>query len=173
MSSCSATAGGFSKTFMSIDSNGDRPRTTFFTDTIAIYCGGTFSSGTTDVTVNAVVRETALSGTPVNVIISNGEEAPGKGTNNVVFQLSKVTADGTMVGDNEAWPVGNFQCELSVNGDLKATLPFSIETPACPVYPAQDGTVCQGFYSVGSICPAADQTRSCTCEATGTWSCPM
>src|SRR3954453_5211053 len=57
---CDCRTAGLQRAYMSLDESGDRRRTTFDTQTNAIYCIGELASGRADVTVSARIRAPVL-----------------------------------------------------------------------------------------------------------------
>jgi hypothetical protein len=58
---------------------------------------------------------------------------------------------------------------VTLDGQLAASLPFTVEFPACPVPPVVDGAPCAGWVKGGSSCPDA-VGHICTC-AGASWKC--
>src|SRR4051812_33356547 len=87
---CACRTAGLQRAYMALDDSGDRHRTTFDTQTKAIFCVGELASGRTDVTVSAQIRATALfdpaSGQIVaaNVTMAAEETAPGQAEHTIV-----------------------------------------------------------------------------------------
>lgn len=165
---CCETA-GFKRSYMALDSNGERKRDVFYTDTEAIYCVVEMASGRADVTVTAQLRATALyippRGNPVDVdiVLAADEEAPGAGDDiTLSFEWER---DG-----DEPYPAGSFVCEVFLDGVLEAQLPFEVRYPDCPVAPIWDGLVCEGFVLPGAKCAGAVSPDICRCES-GEWRC--
>jgi hypothetical protein len=160
--------------YMALDADGARKRTTFYTDTDAIVCIAEVPAGKGGTTVNAVIRRVYDGSNRVDDVIYVAEQVPqsqsgGSGAPKVAFTVTKPANDGGAQQD-EPWPVGAFQCEITVDGTLKGVAPFKIEIPDCPLYPVTQGTRCSGFYSAGTTCKAADQSVSYTCDGnTGVW----
>lgn len=168
----------FSNSFMALDGAGVRRREAFYTDTETIFCVGEFAGSKTGTTVNAIIRQVQLDSRAVNIVIAVGEDVPKQlGKNVLSFQLVRYVhqASGAATGGNQAdepWPAGKFVCELLVDGQPKAEIPFDILTPNCPLYPAAEGIRCGGFYPPSIKCLSADQSVSCTCSPdTGLWQC--
>lgn len=160
--------------FMALDT-GERKRTTFFTDTQNINCIASLKGSREGLTVFASVRQTQASdGKPESLTFQIGELPANKDTKVLVFSLAH-SGNPNLVSPANAdpWPTGAFTCDISVDGVVKASAPFIIQMPKCPVYPAAAGYRCGGFYPPGTVCPSADTTQTCTCSAdTGNWTCP-
>jgi hypothetical protein len=161
---------GFKETFMSLDSSGDRRREHFFVDTEEIHCIGKMVSGVSDVTVTGVVRASQLwdprtkTMRKVDAFLATEEVAPGAGKDIVVdFKLKPRT-------EGEPYEAGVYTCELSIDGEVEASVPFDVAFPACPAAPIFGGERCEGFVLPGSACPSAVKT-DCVCAASGTWEC--
>src|SRR5688572_8566473 len=76
---------GFKRTYLALDSEGDRKRDTFFTDSEAIFCVAELASGVEDTTVEGVFELRAIfspkTGQKVEFrqLIGSAEVAPGAG----------------------------------------------------------------------------------------------
>ncbi len=171
-----ATACGSGPTvdaFMALDT-GERKRTTFFTDTENINCIAQMKGSRDGLTVFATVRQTqAGDGKGEAITFQIGELPASKDTKSLVFSLAHAGNPNLVTAENaDPWPQGAFVCEVSVDGVVKATAPFVIQMPKCPVYPAAGGYRCAGFYPPSTVCPSADATVNCTCSPdTGLWVC--
>ncbi len=160
--------------YMSIDI-GERKRVQFFTDTVNINCIAELTGAKDGITVFARVRRTrTLDGTPESLVFQVGEFPANHETKKLIFSLSHVGNPNLSSELNvEPWPPGSYACDVMIDGIVRASAPFEIKIPVCPVYPAQQGFRCRGFYPIGTECPAADQTKTCVCSAeTGQWDCP-
>jgi hypothetical protein len=171
-----ATA-GIQRAYMALDGAGDRKRTEFFADTQAIYCDVDYSSGRTDLTIDARIRSTQLWSeaaqdfVPFDAVVASGEVVGQQGTGNTAgFQWTLVTPDGGAAEmQSVPYPVGDFTCELMLDGELAASVPFTVRFPACPVPPVVDGVACAGWVQAGSVC-ADVLGNPCTCMG-GVWQC--
>jgi hypothetical protein len=177
LGSLACKTAGVAHAFMALDSEGGRQRTTFFTDTNQIWCDVQYSSGRTDLTIDVQIRATSLWNdqlqtlVPVDEVIANGEVAGQVGMELVTgFQWTQVDATGSPAPAGMVpYPVGNFVCDVSLDGQPEASLPFAIEYPACPVAPAATGAPCAGWVKSGSACPDAFGNM-CVCQEDG-WLC--
>jgi hypothetical protein len=165
------------KVYMALDEQGDRKRSTFYTDTEDIICVAEVPAPRDGITVSATIRQTrTVDEKGVDVLVGIGESVPqkqvaGTGVPKVSFALVRAGANGNTLTDEEPWPPGTFECDIAVDGIQKGTASFDILIPKCPLYPAAQGIRCAGFYPVdGDPCPAADQSVLCTCKETG-WDC--
>lgn len=170
VSACNTAA--VKRSYMSLDQDGSRKRTTFYTDTDTIYCIGELAIGRKDVSVTAALLTTALSPPP------SGKPLPFAST----LAVKDVTPGGTgsdVVASFELlkssltapWPAGDFSCELSIDGELAASNPFHILYPDCPLVPPQQGDSCAGFFLPKSTCAGAISAQSCVCSDDGSWQC--
>jgi hypothetical protein len=161
---------GFKETFMALDSAGDRRREHFFVDTEEIHCVGKMASGVNDVTVTGVLRAQQLwdpgarKMRQVDAFMASEEIAPGAGKDITVAFKMKPTTEGS------PYQAGDYTCELSIDGELEATVPFDISFPECPAAPVVSGGLCEGFVLPGSKCPSAFKTE-CVCAESGNWEC--
>jgi hypothetical protein len=153
--------------YISLDSDGARHRTEFFTDTESIYCIADIVAAPKGTTVDAELR-LIQGATPAPQLLALGEGVVNSSSTKVTeaFQLVK-PPDMT----NGPWPVGHFECDILIDGAPAATAPFEVTRPMCPLYPAQQGVPCAGFYPIGSMCPAIVQAQMCVCDASGSWKC--
>jgi hypothetical protein len=88
---------GVSAVYMAIDSQGAQPRTTFYTDSTAIYCVAIFSSAKQDATVDFTIVEKAGPDNkpPLHQDFANYETVPGPNTETPVSFL--VPPNGTQI----------------------------------------------------------------------------
>lgn len=172
---CLRTA-GVQRAFMALDGSGDRPRSEFFADTQAIFCDVVYSSGRTDLTIDARIRSTALwdeaaqAVLPADVVEAVGEAAGAQGVGNTqAFQWQPAPPPDAGASDQVPFPVGDFVCDVLLDGEVAESVPFTVRFPACPVPPVVAGVICAGWVQEGSACPDAQGT-TCTCTG-GTWQC--
>jgi hypothetical protein len=162
---------------MALDGDGARKRTVFFTDTQSIWCDVDYSSGRKDVTFDAEIRAVRLWSdadaalVPADVVMAYGETAGQPGTGSTAgFEWLVQDASGSPAAEGSApYPVGDFRCDVMMDGDVVASLPFSVEYPSCPLVPVAPGVACAGWVREGSVCPDA-KGLGCVCSA-GVWTC--
>jgi hypothetical protein len=168
---------GLQRAYTALDSAGDRKRSEFFTDTAAIWCDADYSSGRRGLTIAAQIRSVRLwdpvigDFVAVDADLADGELVgqPGTGTT-VGFQWTVLLPDGgASEGTATPYPVGDFVCNVTLDGDLAASVPFTVRFPECPVPPVAAGVTCEGWVREGSTCPDV-LGRPCTC-AGGLWRC--
>lgn len=158
--------------YMSIDQDGSRKRTVFYTDTDKIYCIGELAVGRKDLTITATVRSTALAPPP------SGEPLPYAST----LAVKDVTPGGTgsdVVASFEilksdmkaAWPAGDFACDIAFDDESVSSTSFRILYPDCPAAPPLPGESCAGFFLPQSTCQGAMSAQTCVCLEQGTWQC--
>lgn len=168
---------GLQRAFMALDGTGARKRTAFFTDTQAIWCDAQYSSGRTDLSIDVRIRATRLWSDalqrlePIDLVIANGELAAQEGVGGVAgFQWVQQDATGKAAPAGAIpYPVGDFACDVMLDGQLASSLPFTISFPTCPVPPVEEGAQCAGWVASGSLC-SDPVGRQCRC-ATGVWTC--
>jgi hypothetical protein len=77
------------------------------------------------------------------------------------------------------YPIGNYTCEVDINGEEVGVTPFTIDYPppamgdsgtSCPIPPPVDGIVCAGWVPQGATCTGFNATQTCTCNGAG-WQC--
>jgi hypothetical protein len=172
--------------YMALDSSGDRPRDTFFTDTKEIFCNVDYVGQRRDTTVQARIHQISAetswgsAGPPwpaANYILGGDEKAPGTGSQTLSFGFTLVPPPGTTSQQSQLpWPVGDFRCEITVNGVAQGAAPFRVIYPTCPELPPQPQSACLGFVKPAQACPATNQAVTCTCDAAGPlkglWNCP-
>jgi hypothetical protein len=169
---------GFKRVFMSLDEQGSRKRTTFYTDTSTIYCVGELVSGRADVTVQSTIRAKTLYDPVSNAMLPApgigwlGEAAPGKTEGTFVsFELVKSGTGAGHASEKGPYSVGNYSCELAIDGQFEDAVEFAIAFPSCPMLPPVPGQLCAGWVRERSRCEGAG-ARSCTCDGTsGAWQC--
>jgi hypothetical protein len=177
LASVACESAGVQRAYMALDSTGARKRSAFFTDSQAIWCDVDYSSGRMDLSIDVTIRSTrlwseALRGLePIDEVIANGEVAGQEGIGTTqgfewvpLDSTGKPAASGTV-----PYPVGDFVCEVMLDGKLMSSLPFSVSFPACPVPPVLDGLPCVGWVADGSVCPDP-VGLPCACTA-GVWTC--
>jgi hypothetical protein len=156
--------------YTALDAAGDRKRTTFYTDSINIFCDADFATSKRGVTVRGLIRATKLDGKSRNVFIAQEEIALNAGKQTISFELKKLGAEADGVKPEDIpWPSGEFTCEIYENGQLEGTTNFKIVTPECPDGPAFVDQLCKGFYPEGALCPGAEKGSVCTCGGGGLW----
>ena len=158
--------------YMSLDQDGSRKRTVFYTDTDKIYCIGELAIGRKDVTITATIRSTAAAPLP------SGEKYPFAST----LAVKDVTPGGPsgevvtsfeiVKGDMEGpWPAGDFVCDLALDDAVESSTSFQIRYPDCPAAPPLHGESCAGFFLPQSTCSGAVTAQTCVCLEQGTWQC--
>jgi hypothetical protein len=167
---------GVQRAYMSLDSSGARKRATFYTDTAAIWCDTEYSSGRADLTIETKIRstqvwsESAQRLVPLASVMAKGEMPGEKGTDSIAsFQWVLLLPDGQMPQTTLPYPVGDFVCDVTLDGQPAASVSFTVEFPACPVPPVVEGAPCAGWVKTGSSCPDA-VGHMCTC-AGSSWTC--
>ncbi len=173
----SCRTAGLKRVFTSLDQEGNRRRSTFYTDTAAIFCVGELVSGRADVTVDSIITAKRLYDPSADALIPatgvawRGESAPGK-TNGalIAFQLGKAEQAGANA-ESVPYPVGTFRCDLAIDGEREDGVDFEIVFPSCPTLPPTPGQICRGWVRAGARCEGAG-ARPCVCdEASGAWQC--
>jgi hypothetical protein len=160
------------RSYMALDQQGDRKRTTFYTDTEKIYCIGEMAIGRRDVSITAALRTTALapppSGQPRPLASTLAVEdvSPGGTGSDVIVAFEFVKPELSA-----PWPAGSFSCDLSIDGELVASVPFRILYPDCPLAPPQQHDSCAGFFLPQSKCTGAISRQTCECTDEGSWEC--
>ena len=181
---CSTTA-NVSEVWMSIDEDGARRRSTFFTDSAAVVCLAEYGNGRQDVTIEMLIRR--IRGTDFgqdafreeNIVTNAIDFRPGvTGTRPATAVLRLVPTkeeEGKLVQDDEApFAPGSYICEVRVNGELKGSAAFNIDYPDCPAAQILQDQRCEGFYVLDRECPRAGLTGepqpTCSCTSKG-WDC--
>jgi hypothetical protein len=173
----SCRTAGLKRVFMSLDQQGNRKRTTFFTDSSAIFCVGELVSGRADVTVQSTIRANTLydpssyTMVPALGVAWLGESAPGRTDGAfVAFELAK-PENGAGMSDRGLYPPGTFTCELTIDGEREDSVDFDIVFPSCPELPPLADQTCRGWVRPGSRCQGAG-AATCLCDrASGAWQC--
>jgi len=174
---------------MSIDENGSRRRSVFFTDTANITCVAEVGIGRTDVTIEMLIRQIAAAPfgaeaedefDTVNAVILAEEFHPDvtkDGPGNVFLSMVPTSLDenGQPKADDQApFNAGSYRCEVYLDGENVQSVSFNIEYPPCPTAIIVNKTPCLGFYVLNKECPASgatgDPEPTCFCEPAG-WNC--
>jgi hypothetical protein len=171
-----ATA-GVQRAYTALDSAGARKRAAFFTDTQAIFCDVEYSSGRADLTIDVRIRSTqqwsdvGAQLVPVAAVLADGELAGQQGTDDTAgFQWVLASPDGGAAETQSMpYPVGDYVCDVTLDGETTTSVPFTVRFPACPVPPVVPGIACAGWVQPGSVCADA-LGDPCTCTA-GVWTC--
>lgn len=183
---CTATA-NVSSVWMSIDEDGARRRSTFFTDSTKVVCVAEVGIGRDDVTLEFRFRR--IAGAPFgtasfdaeNTIVAVRELRPartsGRPDKASLALIPSRIEDGKLVEDPEApFAPGTYVCEVLIDGEEKGRAQFNIDYPPCPSVAIIDGQRCAGFYKIDPVteCPQAglggDEEPKCFCEQT-VWVC--
>ena len=176
VASCSSSASVRSVT-TALDGQNDRPRNTFYPDTNSIFCNVEFVGQKRDTTLQVFIRQIRAEngwGGPLqasNVLVGGQEYVPQPGSQIVSFSLQHPSTGS----DQAPYPVGVFQCEVQVNGELASIAQFQIvyPNPDCPPLGATAGTVCRGYHRPNASCAGNNQAQKCSCDPnSGKWSCP-
>lgn len=182
--------------FMGLDGQGDRPRDTFYPDTQTIFCDVDWVGRDPDTTVNAIIHQ-------------HRAEQPIYAGTGALQQVEYEWAVGEAVGGEKksiigfAWtlqgptgpapfPVGEYTCDIVVNGVPSGSTKFFITYPGCQKTDpsscggagtdcplggaATPGAICLGIYKDQAQCPSlnhATTNDACTCNANGDglWAC--
>jgi hypothetical protein len=181
---CSATA-NVSEVWTSVDEDGARRRSTFFTDSAAVVCLAEYGNGRQDVTIEMLIRQIrgadfgAQAFREENIVTSVTDFRPGvtqgRPGKAVIRLLPSKIENGKFVQDDEApFSPGSYICEVRIDGALKGSASFNIDYPECPGALILQDQRCQGFYPTGTTCPAAgltgDPQPTCQCTPKG-WNC--
>lgn len=182
---CSTTV-GVRDVYVSLDQDGARRRTEFFTDSNAIFCVVELSSARSGVTLEVLIRQLSLidvtSGDEGNVsrVLAASDQPVAKGTaQRVAIPLAPPELENKDTADATASPPfspGDYQCEVSVDGAAQAPVAFRISLAQCPASEIKEGTLCLGYYKAGTKCrrygDSSKESVSCTCEGgTKKWQC--
>ena len=170
---CTATA-NVDDAYMALDAQGDRRRNIFFTDSAAIYCVAEFASVRKDVTLNIKLHQLSRYDYAQNQLVgydaypTEVEIAPGpSGRGLQSLMLVKEDAKGVQA-DGLPYQVGDYECQILLDGQKQKTVKFSIQFPPCPDAQILGNSTCFGFYRLGDRCPelgaASQQQISCTCQ---------
>lgn len=189
---CTKTA-GVSDVYMSIDDDGARERSLFYTDSASITCVFKVSAGRANATFTAVIRQVRKISfgqggndfQPVNTVISSGDFHPGvtNGTpTTLTLKLVPTSIDAmtsTLKADDTApFAPGSYRCEVAIDGEPADSAAFNIAYPSCPAARIIPGQKCAGFYATSppTVCPRAgatgDPDPTCTCNGDKGWECP-
>ena len=189
---CTKTA-GVSDIYMSIDDDGARKRSLFYTDSAAITCVFKVGVGRANATFTAVIRQVRSipfgqggeDFAPVNTVITSGDFHPGvtNGTPTMLtLKLVPTSVDPTTStlkeDDTAPFAPGSYRCEVAIDGEPADSVAFNIAYPSCPAAQLVAGQACAGFYATTppTVCPRAgatgDPDPTCTCNGEKGWECP-
>lgn len=185
LASCSTA--NISDVYTADDADGNYKRTTFYTDSNEVHCVIEAGIGRTDATIDVLVRQ--LQGYDylknvfftTNRVIANieAQPQPADGIQKIDMQLDPLPPDGssTSTTGDIPFPIGHFQCEAYLDGDLQRTAVFNINfPPACPDSFITPSSICFGFYPLSQVCKRYGNTSdpnqgNCTCTADQGWMC--
>ena len=161
---------GFKRSYLALDSEGNRKRDTFFTDSEAIFCVAELASGVEDTTVQGAFELRAIF-SPENgqkeefrQFIGSAEVVTGAGEDlTASFEFLRTPSE-------RPYLAGEYACRLYLNGVLESELLFAIRFPECPIAPLESGFRCAGFVLAGQTC-AGPTGESCVCGTSGLWEC--
>jgi hypothetical protein len=130
------------------------------------YCAQNLPSGNIckgGATVEASCRET---------YVSLGADSCGLGLTCCQSTIPGDSSSGAPLA-SVPYPAGDYTCTVSLDGVVAGVTPFSIIYPPgnCPEPPPVDGVPCYNWVPEGSMCPGNSPGQTCTCPATGIWSC--
>jgi hypothetical protein len=178
---CTSTA-RISDVYTALDSNGDRKRSVFTTDSKEIHCVVEMGIGRTGATVNAFIRQLQAYDFETDKFIevdrgqaeAENSPSPQDGIQKLDVSLKPSAPDGSD-GSGLPFPPGRFSCEASLDGELEKSAIFNIDFPPCPDTLIIPATICFGFYKAKQQCPRYGNTSmesaSCTCDALAGWVC--
>jgi hypothetical protein len=182
---CTETA-NVSDVWLSLDPDGARRRKVFFTDSASITCVAEVGVGRKDVTFEILIRRVRRSPfgsdefEPSNEVVLAKEFHPDVTTGKpaiigLTLKPTTVDQDGKLQENDEApFAAGSYVCEVYVDGDKQKQAAFNVDYAPCPTIVIQPNTLCIGFYTTGTECPASgatgDPEPTCTCSDKG-WEC--
>lgn len=179
LAACTSTA-RISDVYMAIDSEGDRRRNVFFTDTKEIHCVVEMGIGRPGVTVEAIVRQLQSYDFiedrffETDRVAANAENSPkrAEGIQKLDVSLTPGAEDGAT---SVPFPPGRFQCEAYLDGELQQVAIFNIDFPPCPTAEIKRATECYGYYKDKTTCPrygvTSRDTAKCRCSDAKGWEC--
>jgi hypothetical protein len=181
LASCTTTA-RVDDVYTALDSNGDRRRNVFFTDSKEIHCVVEMGIGRPGTTIESLVRQLQAYNFESDAffetdrVVANAETSPprAQGLQKLDISLRPSGPNGEeAIGS--PYPPGRFQCEAYLDGTLEQTAIFNVDFPACPQASIRPKTLCYGFYKKDLRCPKYGVTSkdplTCTCSAVTGWEC--
>lgn len=175
LTAASCSSARVSDIYTAVDSNGERRRNEFFTDSIGVYCIAEISSGRNDQTLEMYLRQIQdENGKTVDRVIAASESATPKGATQQKFVVRLVAVNDKGEASEELpLPTGRFRCEAKVDGSDEGSATFNVTYAPCPVAQITGGAVCGKFVRAGTVCPkfgtAGKDPATCTCN--GVWTC--
>lgn len=183
LASCSTTA-NVTDVYMALDSNGDRRRNEFFTDTKEIHCIAKAGIGRTDVTIEGSIRQLQRYNfdsnkfEDTNAVLAYAEFAAARSTGPQTLDLTLKPGPPGQQDDGQDLPyvAGRYSCEILLDGALVGSAIFNVDFPPCPPAIIAGGSFCFGFYRENDQCPelgaGGAQDPKCTCTLRDGWDCP-
>ena len=188
LASCTSTA-NISDVYTALDANGDRKRTTFYTDSTSLHCVVEAGIGRPDATIDVLVRQ--LQGYDLdtnnfygtNRVTANIENlpAPATGVQKIDMSIAPLPPDGTDAstsGNNDIpFQAGHFACEAYLDGQLQQTAIFNVDFPPCPTSFITPGSACYGYYRATAVCKRYGDSSNdpkgtlCHCTKDMGWAC--
>jgi hypothetical protein len=183
--SCTATA-NVGDVWMSLDEDGARRRSVFFTDSKTIVCIAEVSAGRDNATLEMQFHRVQAYDfvkegfSNVDVITDYMEVRPaitqGK-PQRVALRVVRTSTDenGKVKEDEDAaFLPGRMLCEVRLDGELKKSVTFNIDFPSCPGELIRNNDTCFGFFRLGQECPESGALGApeptCRCTEDG-WEC--
>jgi hypothetical protein len=178
--SCATTA-RVSDVYMSLDADGSRRRSIFFTDTKEIHCIVEMGIGRKGVTIEAVIHQLQRYDFPSDKFFefdgysANAESSPQpqEGIQKLDVSLKPEGPNGEDASGSP-FPPGRYQCEARLDGELQQTSIFNIDFPPCPTSEVRTGQLCFGFYKNNQACGRygllSHDPAVCVCTLKG-WDC--
>jgi len=159
--------------YTALDSSGYRRRDTFYTDSLNIYCLGSYVATRKDITFQAVARLVEdETGAQADTPIAIGELAPGISTGTLQFTISPPKpAPGAADQGVQPFPVGIYRCEFYVDslGFTVSADPKKASAENAAPYKAYNknqcppGASCTLFRVVYPQCPVAYALSNVRC----------
>ena len=181
LTACLSTA-RVNDVYMALDSNGDRQRSVFFTDTKEIHCVVELGIGRAGVTFETIIRQlqaydfvtdkTFFTDRVTTSVESS--PSPSSGIQKADVVMKPRGPDGAEVSEGPFQP-GHFVCEAYLDGKLEQSAVFNVDFPDCPASTIQARSACFGFYPQNKSCKKYGLTSTdnaqCRCSATKGWEC--
>lgn len=178
--SCTATARVID-VYTALDSQGERKRQVFFTDTKELHCVTEAAFGRRGATLEVLFRQLQAYDRSngkyfdTDRVYARAEFAPSTGDGRQFFstRLVNINAIGE-VDENAPLDPGRYECEVYLDGDKQDVAVFNIVFPDCPAAEIIGNKPCYGFFEDGRECPRYGLTSGdrakCTCRIPG-WEC--
>ncbi len=119
LTSTTVSAQSFGEVILSSEKNAEESEKSFESDTPRLYVSAELVDVPSGAKVTSAWIAISAKGAPANYVIDTATVTVGSKANVANFNISK---------PNAGWPVGTYRVDLSINGSVKKTVRFKIES---------------------------------------------